>query len=72
MSSVKKYSIFIRIICGVLGVSTIAAMILNAINSEQFVFEFKVVAIAFAAFIFIFTAITGTNPLKSINGDKQA
>jgi len=71
LSSVKKYSIFIRIICGVLGVSTIVAMIINAINSEQFVFEFKVVAIAFAAFIFIYTAITGTSPLASINGDKQ-
>ncbi|KGJ90217.1 hypothetical protein [Colwellia psychrerythraea] len=72
MSSVKKYSLFIRVICGVLGVSTIGVMIFNALNSEQFVFEFKVVAIAFAVCIFIFTAITGTNPLASINGDKQA
>ncbi len=71
MSSVKKYSMFIRIICGVLGVSTIAATIFNALNSDQFVFEFRIVAIAFAAFIFIFAAITGTNPLARINGDKQ-
>ena len=71
MSSVKKYSLFTRVICGVLGLSTVGAMIFNALNTEQFIFEFRLVAIAFAAFIFIFTAITGTNPLKRINGDKQ-
>ena len=71
MESVKKYSISIRIICDVLGVSAIFATIFNVYNSVEFVFDFNLIAIAFAAFIFIYVAITGANPLKNINGDKH-
>lgn len=72
MSAVKKNSLFICIICSTLGLSTIGAMIFSALNAEQLVFEFRLIAIAFAAFIFIFAAITDTNPLACINGDKRA
>ena len=64
MSVKKKYSMFIRIVCGLIGALGVAATIFNAIKAENFSFEFKLVAMAFAFFIFIYVAITGTSPLE--------
>ena len=64
MSDKKKYSMFIRIVCGLIGALGIAAAIYNAIKAESFSFEFKLIAMAFAFFIFIYVAITGTSPLE--------
>lgn len=65
MNEKKKYSMFIRIVCGLIGVLGIAATIFNAIKAENFSFEFKLIAMAFAFFIFIYVAVTGTNPLET-------
>lgn len=65
MSEKKKYSKFIRIVCGLIGTLGIAATIFNAIRAENFSFEFKLVAMAFAFFIFIYVAVIGSNPLES-------
>lgn len=65
MRDKKKYSILIRVICGLLGVLGIAATAFNALSAQEFVFEFKLVAIAFACFIFIYVGATGKNPLDS-------
>ena len=65
MSEKKKYSMFIRIVSGLIGALGIAATIFNAIRAENFSFEFKLVAMAFAFFIFIYVAVIGRNPLES-------
>ena len=71
MSSVKKYSIFIRTICGVLGMSSIFVTIFNFYNSGEFVVDFNFILIFFATFTFMYVAITGASPLARINCDKQ-
>lgn len=70
MSSGKKYSIFIRIISGLLGLASVWAMIYNFLNTEEFVFEYRLISIAFVTCIFLFVAVVGTSPLKGLNGGK--
>jgi heme A synthase len=71
LSSTKKYSIFIRVVCGILGVLGGVAVIFNALNAEQFVFEFRLLAIAFGLFIFIYVAIVGSNPLDKLSEHRR-
>ena len=72
MSEKKKYSIFIRIICGIIGSLGIAATIFNSLKAENFTFELKLLAIAFACFIFLYVGITGTNPLETVKKDNES
>jgi len=68
LSSIKKYSIFIRIICGVLGLLGLSVIILKIVNSEEFGFELWLEATV--VFIFIYVAVVGSNPLENVGGDK--
>lgn len=70
MSETKKYSIFIRLICGILGVLGIATLIFNFNNTGEIELSLLSLASAFALFIFLFVAIKGTNPLET-NKSKQ-
>jgi len=65
MSEKKKFSMYIRIVCGLLGLLGIAATIYNSLKAENFTFESKLVAIVFACSIFILVAITGSNPFET-------
>jgi len=74
MSEKKKYSMFVRMVCGLLGLLGIAATAFNTLTAEEITFEIKLLAIAFACFIFIYVAITGKNPLettKKSSGEAQ-
>lgn len=72
MSEKKKYSIFIRIICGIIGSLGIAATIFNLLKAENFTFELKLLAIAFSCFIFLYVGIMGTNPLEAVKKDNES
>ena len=72
MGEKKKYSMFIRITCGLIGSLGIAATILNYLKAENFTFEFKLLAIAFACGIFLYVAITGTNPLETSKNNSES
>ena len=65
MSEAKKHSVFIRLICGILGVLGIATLIFNFNNTGSIETSFLSFASGFALFIFLFVAIKGTNPLDS-------
>lgn len=75
--AIKKYSNAIRITTGLLGVLGVAAIGFNAIqegNSRLDVMFFLMLfAKLFAAYIFFYVAIFGTNPLAflNMNGDDQ-
>ena len=64
MSGNKKYSVFIRLICGVLGALGIATLIFNFNNTDKIEISVMSLASVFALFIFLFVAIKGTNPLN--------
>ena len=64
MSEKKKYSVFIRMVCGLLGSLGIVATIFQSLKADRFTFELKLIAVAFACFIFLYVAIKGTNPLE--------
>ena len=64
MSETKKYSVLIRLICGVLGALGIAALIFNFSNTGEIEISLLSLATAIALFIFLFVAIKGTNPLE--------
>ena len=49
--------------CGLIGLLGLAAAIFNGIMAEEFSFELRHIAMAFAFFIFVSVAISGTNPL---------
>ena len=71
MGDRKKYSVFIRLICGILGVLGIATLIFNFNNKGEFEISLLSLASAFALFIFLFVAIKGTNPLETNKGNEQ-
>jgi hypothetical protein len=52
MSETKNYSVFIRLICGVLGVLGIAALIFNFQNTGKIEISLLSLASAFALFFF--------------------
>lgn len=66
MSEKKKYSIIIRIACGLLGSGGIAVpfIIFHALKSDNFVFAFNAIPIAYVSFLFVYIAIKGEAPLK--------
>jgi hypothetical protein len=64
MSERRKYSFFIRLICGVLGFLGIATLIFNFSNTGKVEVSLMSLASMFALFIFLFVAIKGTNPLE--------
>jgi len=67
----KKYSPAIRIATGLLGVLGVAAIGFNAIQEGDFqldvMFFVMLFAKLFAAYIFFYVAIFGTNPLAFLN-----
>ena len=65
MSETKKYSVFIRLICGILSVLGVATLIFNFNNMGKIEISIMSLASAFALFIFLFVAIKGSNPLES-------
>jgi hypothetical protein len=71
VSETKKYSVSIRLICGILGVLGIATLIFNFSNTGEIEISILSLASAFALFIFLFVAIKGTNPLESIRGKEE-
>ena len=71
MSEAKKYAVFIRLICGILGVLGIATLIFNFNNTGKIEISFLSLASAFALFIFLFVAIQGTNPLESNKSNQK-
>ena len=71
MSASKKYSVFIRLICGLLGALGIATLIFNFMRTGEIEISILSLASAFALFIFLFVAIKGTNPLESIKGKEE-
>ena len=72
MSEKKKFSMSIRIVCGLLGSLGIAATIFNSLKAENFAFEFKILAIAFACCVFLYVAITGKNPLETAKKENES
>lgn len=70
MSKDRKYSIVIRVACGLLGIASVWATISNYINADEFVFEYKLVSIVTVTFIFLYVAIVGTSPIKGLNGGR--
>ena len=71
MNEAKKYSVFIRLICGILGILGIAMLIFNFNSTGKVEFSFLSLASAFALFIFLFVAIKGTNPLESNKSNQK-
>ena len=70
MSETKKYSVFIRLVFGILSVLGIATLIFSFNNTGKIEIGIMSLVSAFALFIFLFVAIKGTNPLES-NKNKQ-
>ena len=68
----KKHTMLIRIVCGLFGLLGIAATIFNSLRADNFIFEFKLIAIAFACCIFLYVAITGTNPLGNAKKEDES
>ncbi len=73
----KKYSPAIRITTGLLGVLGVAAIGFDAVQKGDLqlnvMFFLMLFAKLFAAYIFLYVAIFGTNPLTflSMNGDDR-
>ena len=61
----KKYTIFIRIMTGILGLAGIAAIIFKSLKMEEFSLELQFIAGAFGCLVFLYYAATGTNPLDT-------
>jgi hypothetical protein len=59
----QKYSLTIRIICGVLGVLGVAAIALNAVRDQGIQPSFLLFVKLLAGFIFLYVAIFAANPL---------
>ena len=70
MSSNRKYSIVIRVACGLLGITSLWATLSNYINADEFVLEYKLVSIVIVTFIFLYVAVVGTSPIKGLNGGR--
>ncbi len=71
MSEKKQYSVFIRVICGFLGVLGLAAIAFNYSQAGEISIDFLSLVKAFALFIFLFLAIKGTNPLENMKNKDQ-
>ena len=67
MGETKKYSMYIRIVSGLLGVSGFASMVFNGLRAEIYEFGLIHLAVIFAGCIFLLVAATGKNPMDIAN-----
>ena len=64
MSDQKRYSKWVRIVCGTLGLLGLAAIAFNYFHTGKFSFGFLLFAQLFAIFLFIYVAIWGVSPIE--------
>lgn len=63
MGANKKYSLAIRLVCGVIGLLGFSAIGFNAVQAGQLEISFMLFASMFAGFVFLYVAFFGVNPL---------
>ena len=64
MSEIKKFSVFVRTICGAFAVLGLASSIYLGLKMDEFVFELRHFAIGFACSVFLYVAVTGVDPIS--------
>jgi len=72
MATNRKYSLPIRLTCGVIGLLGFAAIAFNAIQAGKIEFSLMLFASMFAGFIFLYVAIFGSNPLDNKEGSEDS
>jgi hypothetical protein len=61
----EKYSLAIRLVCGILGLLGLGAVGFNVVQSGKLEISFILFASMFAGFIFLYVAFFGVNPLDT-------
>jgi hypothetical protein len=63
IAATEKYSLAIRLVCGILGLLGFGAIGFNAVQAGKLEISFMLFASMFAGFVFLYVAFFGVNPL---------